>query len=87
MSSATASAIALLKALLKFAAHNSMLGGASGEQEPCDQDFILVDLGGRNKNRLPVLAAIDIALTTASSSRGLVYSASRITLPEIRKDD
>jgi hypothetical protein len=34
MSSATASAIALLKALLKFAAHNSMLGGVTREQEP-----------------------------------------------------
>lgn len=56
-------------------------------KSPCDQDFILVDLGGRNKNRLLALAAIDIALTTASSSHSLVYSASTITLPEIRKDD
>lgn len=34
MSEATASAIALLKALLKFTAHNSMFGGVSREQKP-----------------------------------------------------
>lgn len=51
----------------------------------------LFDLGvaleGHNKNRIPALAAIDIALTTASRSDGLAYSASTITLAGIRRDE
>jgi hypothetical protein len=51
------------------------------------ENVLMVDLEGHNKNRIPALATIDIALTTASSSHSLVYSASTIALPEIRKDD
>ncbi|KJE76804.1 hypothetical protein [Ferrimicrobium acidiphilum] len=46
-----------------------------------------VDLERDNKNRIPALAAIDIALITASRSGGIAYSASTITLAEIRKDE